>query len=387
MKKISLIYVIAVSATLLLYGCGSTLCAKNTVSKAEKQLNAALFVDSGSGGIGMFDWASLLEFSPEVKLHLVLGKDVREGILDKMDFMVMPGGYPGNQHKALGAEGVAAVHKFIANGGGYIGTCAGLANTLNNNNRLRLLPFRRRPNSGGHWASLTVDINEKGAKILNVKPGRVLVRYAGGPIPMPGRKVHAVSTGEILATYLNSVSYIGKPEGNFFGQGAVIYGNYGKGKVIATGFHPECWRATHNIALGCIYAVTGKKVTSTLPVKIKRPLRVGYYCAGKDTVDNIEAALRLRRDPRIDITFFANHTIGEAVLDHLDMIVLPDASEKIYKSLAGSEFLQQEINTFIRNGGKVIAAGRAVNGLTDTSGILLIKKNGDLTPELLLKNL
>ncbi len=29
-------------------------------------------------------------------------------------------------------------------GGGYIGTCAGLANTINNNERLRLLPFRLR---------------------------------------------------------------------------------------------------------------------------------------------------------------------------------------------------------------------------------------------------
>ena len=44
-------------------------------------------------------------------------------------------------------------------------------------------------------------------------------------------------------------------------------------------------------------AVTGKKVTSQMPFKQRRPFRVGYYCNGKDNVSNIEAALRLNRHP------------------------------------------------------------------------------------------
>ena len=350
-------------------------------------INAALYVDNGSSGIGVFDWAKLLEFSPEIKLHFFLGKDVREGKLSGMDLFLMPGGYPGNQYKSLQPDGVEALRKFIANGGAYVGSCAGLANVLNNNNRLRLLPFRRRPASGGHWATLTVEINEQGAKILDVKPGRILVRYAGGPIPMPGKKVHKVSTGEVLAIYKNTVSYIDKPEGNFFDQGAIIYGQYGKGKVIATGFHPENWHSTYPVAMGCIYAVTGVKAFPVMPEKEFRPYRIGYFCSGNDTVDNLEAMLRLYKHPRLDIKFFSEQLIRQGELRHLDLLVLPDANEKICKGLVQNDVLRNELENFLRRGGRIVAAGRAASALSIPSQAIRVNSNKELTPELLIKNL
>jgi glutamine amidotransferase-like uncharacterized protein len=386
MKKSIYAVFLAFCAGILFTGCRST--AVQTAAPEEKpQLNAALYVDNGSSGGGVFNWATLLDLSPEIRLHLILGKDVREGILDKMDLVIMPGGYPGRQFNSLGKDGVEALRKFIANGGGYVGSCAGLANTLNNNERLRLLPFRRRPNSGGNYATLMVEINEKGAKILNVKPEKILVRYAGGPIPMMGKKkVHDISTGEVLAVYKNTVSYFNKPEGNFFDQGAIIYGNYGKGKVIATGFHPENWNDTHAIALGCIYAVTGKKVTSEMPFKQRRPYRVGYYCNGKDNVSNIEAALRLNRHPQIDIKFFNDQNVREGELYHLDMIVFPDANPNICKAFVTKDFLRKELSGFAARGGKIFAAGRGVSALSDQSQALIVKGNEELTPELLIRN-
>ena len=389
MKKFfNLFPAIAMIIAVLASGCSSIAAvqAKSPAVPPAKQINVALYVDDGAGGNGMFCWASLLEFSPEIKLHLVLAKDIRAGRLDKMDVLLMPGGYPGTQYKTLQAQGVKAVREFVANGGAYIGSCAGLANVLNNNERLRLLPFRRRPASGGYHATLAVDINQRGAEILNVKPGRVMVRYAGGPIPAPGKKVHQVSTGEVLAIYKNTVSYIGKAEGNFFNQGAVIFGTYGKGKVIATSFHPESWPSTHNIAMGCIYAVTGVKTAPVMPEKVKRPLRVGYYCVGKDNVENIEAMLRLSKDPELDIIFISNQQINEGMLSHLDMLVLPDAVEKYYKLLVTNEFLRNEMDSFINRGGKVFTAGRGINALTDRSKAVFVKDNRKLTPELLLEH-
>ena len=387
MKKIAYFLGIAIAA-IFVCGCSTVAVSTDKTSPAlPKKVNVALFVDNGSSGIGVFDWAKLMEFSPDVNLHFVLGKDVRAGKLSQMDVLLMPGGYPGTQYKSLQKSGVDAVHKFIENGGAYIGSCAGLANVLNNNNRLRLLPFRRRPHSGGHWATLTVDINADGAKILGVKPGRVLVNYAGGPIPMRGRKVHQISTGEILAVYKNTVSYVGKPEGNFFDQGAIIYGQYGKGKVIATSFHPENWSSTRDIAMGCLYAVTGVKTFPVMPKKNFHPFRVGYFCSGRDTIDNLEAMLRLYKHPQLDIIFFSEQVIRRGELRHIDVLVLPDANAKICRGLVNNDFLRKEMEYFISRGGRVIIAGRAVNALQDDSKAIKVKSNEEITPELLLKAL
>ena len=388
MKKLSSVIFAAIMLAVVA-ACGCKCVSPATAASApapEKQINVALFLDKGASGVGVFNWAMLMDTAPGVKLHLLSAKDVREGKLAGMNALIMPGGYPGTQFKALQNKGVEMLRKFVADGGGYIGSCAGLANTLNNNGRLRLLPFRRRPNSGGHWATLQVEINQRGAEILNVKPGKLYVRYAGGPIPMPGRKVHEVSTGEVLVVYKNTVSYFGKPEGNFFDQGAVIYGSYGKGKVIATGFHPECWRSTYGVAMGCLYAVTGVKTYPVTPVKNLRPLRVAYYCGGRDTISNVEAMLRLYKDPRIDITIIAAQNINEGQLDHFDMVVFPDAAENACRTLVTNEFQRNEVDTFIKRGGKVIAAGRGRSCLSDPAKALLLKDNDDITPEVLIKN-
>ena len=60
---------------------------------------------------------------------------------------------------------------------------------------------------------------------------------------------------------------------------SMIYGEYGKGKVIAVSFHPESYSDTRKIWLGCVYAVTGVKAQAVYPVMNRRPVRV---CQGID---------------------------------------------------------------------------------------------------------
>ena len=58
------------------------------------------------------------------------------------DAVCFPGGCCGQQSSALGARGRQIVREFVANGGGYIGVCAGAflaASGYNNQNSLRLL--------------------------------------------------------------------------------------------------------------------------------------------------------------------------------------------------------------------------------------------------------
>lgn len=352
-----------------------------------KGINAALFVDDGSSGNGVFYWAMLLNYSPGIKLEILTASDVRAGKLNGKDVLVMPGGYPGKQCTVLGKDGVAAIHKFLENGGSYVGTCAGLADTLNDNNRLRLLPFHRLPNSGGRVANIHVEINKRGAELLGIEPGRIVARYAGGPIPKPGAKAHAVNTGEVLAVYKNTVSYVDKPHGNQFNEPAVIYGVFGKGKVIATGFHPECWKSTYHVAMGCIYAVTNFKSFPVMPLKAKHPYRVGYYTGGRDDVESVKAMLKLCGHKKITVKLIASQEISEGDLEHVDILVLPDASGKVYESMKKNAFIRQEISEFVQRGGKVFAAGKAVKALPDKVDAVKLNNNTGLTAELLLKNL
>ena len=378
--------IFSISAAVMLLVSAAAAAEADSKTAPVKSIKAALYVDDGSAGNGVFYWAILLKHSPGITLELLNGADIRAGKLAGMDLLVMPGGMPGQQYNAMKEEGVAQLHKFLENGGSYVGTCAGLAGTLNDQNRLRLLPFHRLPNSGGRVANIHVEINKRGAELLGIEPGRIVARYAGGPIPKPGAKAHEISTGEVLAVYKNTVSYIDKPHGNQFNQPAIIYGSFGKGKVIATGFHPECWKSTYHIAMGCIYAVTSFKSFPVVPIKSKHPYRAGYYTGGRNDIESVKAMLKLYSHDRITVKLLATQEINEGDLEQLDILVLPDASSKIYASMAKNSFIQQQIREFVKHGGKVFAAGKAQTAVPEGVQAVKVKSNEDINPDLLLKN-
>ncbi len=380
-------FVCAAMAALLNAGCTAVKSAPETAQTAvpapEKELKAVLYIDAGASGAGVFKWAQLLAYSPGIKLHLMNAADIRAGKLQGMDMVLLPGGFAPSQYNALQEDGAVEIRKFVANGGAYVGTCAGLASTLNDKNRLKLLPFHRLPNTGGKYGTLLVEINKRGAELLNVKPSKVQVRYAGGPIPTPGAKAHEVNTGETLAVYKNTVSYFNKPQGNFFNEAAAIYGVHGKGKVIATGFHPESWNSTHNIAMGCIYAVTGLKTFPVMPRKELRPLRVAFFASWLDRVDHVEAMLRLDKDPRIDIKFVAGQEFNEGDLRHVDVLVIPDC--KVARKFFEEAYNASELAYFVERGGKIIAAGRSAQALPEKVKAVRVKNNQKLTADLICK--
>ena len=327
-----------------------------------KKLKVALYLDSGSAGNGVFHWIRLISHSPQLELHGVTGQDVRAGRLVGMDILVMPGGLSSRQYKSLREEGARKVREFVRSGGAYIGTCAGLACVLNDPRRVKLLPFTRKPKSGGATAIITVDFPEAGAKVLDIPPGRYKVRYSGGPIPIPGKEI-ADGSGEILAVYKNTVSSVNKPEGNFFGDAAVIFGRLGKGKVIATGFHPEYWESTYPIVTGCFYAVTGVKPVFELPKTNPRPIRVGFWSSGFPDACRTETLLALDRHPEVDVRIVTSQQFNQGELRHLDaLVVANDATGAGKKHLSG-KYNQEQLAAFMERGGVIFASGTGVGSV------------------------
>ena len=245
----------------------------------EKKLKVGFYVDDGSCNSGVFYWARLLYFSPQIEVTLVDGEDLRQGGLEGLDLLVVPGGSSARQCRSMGESGIESVRKFVKAGGSYVGVCAGFHSALNREKCIGLLPFRYLEDARGAAALLAVDISSRGAELMGIRPGRYMVRYSRGPIAGPCEPWE-YGKGEVLGVYKSTVGPLGKPGGNFFGAPAVIHGNYGKGKVIATSFHPESHPVNHAIALGCIRAVTGVKPVPVFPKKNYRPVRVAIYTPG-----------------------------------------------------------------------------------------------------------
>ena len=362
MKKVIFLLVAAVILSVFC-GCNSTnkMSAEPTAA-AEKKVKIALFVDEGASGNGVLHLASLIAHSPQTELIPFMASDIRAGKLKDVDVLVMPGGGSCKQCNAIGKEHWGKVRDFLRNGGGYVGTCAGMFNVLEC--RMKLLPFDRYPNAGGSTAYVTVEISPEGAKILGLKPGNRVVRYSGGPVVYKLAKSVSEGEGISLGAFKSSVSRSKEQEGKFIGSPAWIYGTFGKGKIIATSFHPEYWESTHDMMLGCFYAVAGVKMTPIFPKKNYRPVRVGILTIGMNGKEPIETMLTLERDPDIDLDYVMSAELSQGILNHLDVLVIPNSSNAVVKKYLSPKRLAE----FMDKDNMVIAT-------SDDGGLVPAHKN------------
>jgi glutamine amidotransferase PdxT len=358
--------------------------AEEKASAPVPRLKAALFLDDGCRGNGALLWARILARSPEVDLVLLNGKDIRAGKLKGRQLLVCPGGGGARQIAAMKPEGFRVVKKFVEDGGAYLGICAGSYNVMNRKGRFGFLPYDYIDNAHGGLADITAEFNGRGAKLFGIQPGRYAFRYHGGNVmrktPPTGK-----GEGEVLAVFKSSVSGVGRPACNFIDKPAVVFGSYGKGKALAISFHPESYEATHDVALGAVYALTGVRPVPVLPCKVKHPVRVGFLslaCVGPRAAREMIA---LDRNPKLDIDIFSTHELRERGLHHYDVLVLPAGEEKSYKKLMANEFNRSRIMEFLDRGGRIVASGNGAKYLPEHQNVKRLRTGADFAPALLEK--
>ncbi|MBR6057508.1 MAG: hypothetical protein IKP58_04990 [Victivallales bacterium] len=348
----------------LLTSCASTKFVEKDIGAANTpSVKVGLFLDRGCRGNGTWQWARLLAHCPQLDLTFLDAQDIRDGKLNGLQLLVFPGGASKTQFAALKPAGVEQVKQFIENGGGYIGICAGSVNAMNRKGRIGLLPYDSIANAPGKLADLAVEFNEDNAKLLDIKPGRHIIRYNGGNVMKPTEPTDNMGDAKVLAVFKSSVSSYGRAPYNFMDTPAVILGRYGKGNVLASSVHPESYESTHDIALGYIKAVSGVKPVLRHPPKNIRPLRVGWLslaCIGPQAAREM---LSLDNEPAFDVDIFNLHEINEGRLRHYDVVVMPDGSEISYKNLMNNEFQSKQILDFLERGGRIVAAGNGAKYL------------------------
>ena len=349
----------------------------NTDTPKQLKIHVGLFLDKGCFGNGTLLWARLLANSPQLELTLLDGQDVRYGKLSDLQLLVCPGGGGSRQIDSMGPIGFERVKKFVDDGGGYLGICAGSYNAMNRPNRFAFLPYDYVDDANGRLADLLVEVTDAGSKLLGLKAGRRIVCYDGGNVMRPTEPT-GKGNSQILITFKSCVSEHGRAPYNFMDTPAVVFGQYGKGKVVACSFHPELYESTHCIAMGCIHALTGIQPVVQYPKKDVRPLRVGFLSEACVSPKPARELLELDKKSNLDIEIFSTHEINIGRLHHYDMVVMPDGNESSYKDMMDREFNKNQFHDFLECGGRIVAANSVGKYLPQHDNIQILSADEPL---------
>ena len=287
-------------------------------------LKVGLYADKGCRGAGACWWARILDGSPDAELKLLSGEDLRTGGLSGLDLLVNPGGAGGPQTEAMGEAGMAAVRKFVADGGKYLGTCSGFANLLNESpefaKRNTMVPFARIP--GGPRGGFTgaVRFTAEGQALLGVKDGDCLIRYHNGPIVRQTDPVPPCSNVVVLATMNGELSERGPVTHPMFGTPAAIGCDYGRGRMILFNCHPEIRADTRPLVSASIRALTGVDFRLPQAVSPKGRERVGFV-ARDLTKEVLKAFLDLAHDPKVFVVPLTKDELAAGLGEVFDRVV------------------------------------------------------------------
>ncbi|MHB8844998.1 MAG: BPL-N domain-containing protein [Nitrospirota bacterium] len=186
--------------------------------------------------------------------ELVRAENIRNGALVDYRTIFVPGGWASNKAKALGAEGIGAIRKFVDHGGNYLGFCGGAG--LATQDGIGLLPVTRRPTkervpsfsgrirliSQDHdlWKGVGEPIFHAWwpSQFIVNESVKVLATYGEA---LPDAFTSDVNIGDGTSTGswadLESVYQINLDPKRLIGEPAVIEGTYGEGKVILSLVH------------------------------------------------------------------------------------------------------------------------------------------------------
>jgi glutamine amidotransferase-like uncharacterized protein len=178
--------------------------------------------------------------------------------LSSYDVVVFAGGSGSGQAKALGEAGRENVKKFVKNGGGYLGICAGayLATSgypwsLGLFNAKTIQPWAR---GGG---AVALQMTDEGKSLFGKVDAPFPVRYNNGPVIEPDDKKD-VPPYKVIAYFRDELPKANIPPGQMPNTPAIVTSEFGKGKVLTISPHFEGTKNMENF-LPSVIAWLGDK--------------------------------------------------------------------------------------------------------------------------------
>jgi predicted deacylase len=203
-------------------------------------IRVALYDGPGTGGQGPPNLMKRLNNAPHSTITAVSPDEIQSGVLTNFDVVIFAGGGGRDQATALGEHGRAEVCKFVADGGGYVGICAGayLATSgfswsLGLVNASTVSPKWQRGKG-----TVKLELTDAGARILGNREGLFDCRYVNGPIIKAGT-IQDLPPYETLASFRSELAENGAPAGLMVDSPAIFVSAFQKGRVVCISPHPE----------------------------------------------------------------------------------------------------------------------------------------------------
>ena len=354
MKKIVVVLVAAASAFV---GC----LGPDSGVDSQKPLRVAVFVDNGARNIGSFRWLEITTRAKNVISVPVDGESVRNGALDSVDVLVMPGGSSVAEAKTLGEKGREKIRSFVSNGGGYVGTCAGccllMESSKGHPDMIHMIPFKFGP-SGGK-AEMSIAFNDRAKELAGIKKCKQSIRYSEGPVPIPSTPV-AEANVEVIGTYNSDINTKGGiARQSMAGRAAAIAGTYGKGRLFVTAVHPESDTDDHFIIKGAFRYLTGREVEWDYPQRKRGQLAVGFMCDHSFGVKTAKLVQKLLTEEEFDIVPLNKGEVAAGCLRRVDAVLAPDVvgAQNTESGLYRANL--EKTKGFLARGGRIFAWGKA----------------------------
>lgn len=208
---------------------------------APKTIRVAIYAGAGATPTDVPQVQRCLPASQGFDVRKITAEQIRSGDLKEFDVLIHPGGSGSQQAKALGEKGREVVRRFVADGGGFIGICAGtyLA-SAEYPWSLRLLDAHVIDDA--HWARGQGDVQLKissiGRTALSADREICTIHFENGPLLGPGGKKD-IDDYESLADFETEIAENGASSGVMKGTSAIARGTFGKGRVVCFSPHPE----------------------------------------------------------------------------------------------------------------------------------------------------
>ncbi len=211
-----------------------------------KTWRVAQYRDDGTAKEAVTSLPSIIATDPAFEFEFVNGDQIRAGILDYFDILILPGGSGMGEAKSMQQQGVDKVKEFVRSGHGLLGICAGAYFPMQQD-------FINAQTKDSRWkrghATVKIEVSEEGKKVFgDGYPGLLDIVYANGPI----MKVNVYSDrpqGEVLAWFRSEVAQNDTPKGIQINSPAILLAKYGKGTIITSSPHAEQTKALHGFIL------------------------------------------------------------------------------------------------------------------------------------------
>ena len=218
----------------------------------DRHLCVALYDDEGGSSRGVTNLTHVFDTADDMTVVHLGAAEMRSEILAQFDVVVFGGGSGSKEAAAIGAVGAEAVQRFVQEGGGYVGVCAGAFLCSSHYpwslNLIDTHVFTGSQHVEGlgpkqMWyrgpaSSQTIELTNEGQVFFPDIPQTVSVRYQNGPIVSP-RLFPGLKPYRVLAWFRSEIVRYPPQKDTMRDTPAIVYGRYGKGRVMSISPHPE----------------------------------------------------------------------------------------------------------------------------------------------------